>query len=135
MRRLRPLAAASVALVLLAGLSGCSKTDSATSVTETGATLNGRVHPRGGPTEWWFEYGRTTSYGSTTPRTDAGTANEPQPVSWRVTGLTPGTTYHFRLCDHYGTDPGPHCGDDGTFTTSSGRLQPGFQELVAFSGL
>jgi glucose/arabinose dehydrogenase len=135
MALLRPLAALLVALVLIVGLGGCSITDAPTSVTETGATLNGRVHPRQGPTEWWFEWGTTSAYGNTTPRTDAGTADEVQRVSRRITGLTAGTTYHYRLCDLHGDDPEPQCGDDVAFTTPSGRLRPGFQEVVAFSGL
>jgi multidrug efflux pump subunit AcrA (membrane-fusion protein) len=65
-------------------------TDSATSVMTTTAQLDGSV---GGAGSYWFQYGTTTSYGSTT-------ASESTPggaVSADVTGLSPDTTYIFRL--------------------------------------
>ena len=34
----------------------------------TSATLNGTVNPGGAATDWWFEYGTSTSYGSKTRR-------------------------------------------------------------------
>ena len=39
-------------------------TGSATSVTETGETLNGTVNPNGTGTKYYSEYGTSTSYGS-----------------------------------------------------------------------
>src|SRR5215211_9328316 len=97
MRLLR--SAALAALLVVLGLAGCSVTERASSVTETGATLSGFVDPRGGPGTWWFEWGRTTAYGNETAHQDAGTEQQLKRVSVRVTGLTPDTTYHFRLCD------------------------------------
>src|SRR6266478_270411 len=38
-------------------------TSPATSVTPTGATLNGTVDPSGRPTTWYFQYGTSTGYG------------------------------------------------------------------------
>ena len=128
-------AAAAAALLVVLVMAGCSVTGGATLITETGATLNGLLHPRGGPGAWWFEYGRTTSYGSETPHQDAGTEQQLKEVSVRVTGLTPDTTYHYRLCDLHQGDGAPQCGDDGTFTTGSNRLPAGFAEEVAFRGL
>jgi glucose/arabinose dehydrogenase len=127
---------AAVVIAVAAGLalSGCAVTQTATSVTESGATLGGVVHPQGAPTTWWFEYGPTTAYGSETAHEDAGSGAGWVPVSKRVTGLAAGTTYHFRACEIGGTRS-RHCGEDRTFTTASGRLQPGFTETVAFSGL
>lgn len=60
------------------------------------ATVNGRVDPAGSETNWWFEYGRTSSLGR---RTSSGSV---QPgtvarVAARLTGLTAGTRYWFRL--------------------------------------
>jgi glucose/arabinose dehydrogenase len=129
-RRRVAIASCLAALVLL---SGCAVTDGpATSVTETGATLPGRVHPLGDPTTWWFEYGTTTAYGSETAHeTVAGSGLTP--VSKRVTGLAPGTIYHYRLCSAF--PQGDACGEDRTFATASNRLPAGFAETVAFSGL
>ena len=62
-------AAIASCLAALVLLSGCAVTDGpATSVTETGATLPGRVHPHGEQITWWFEYGTTTGYGFKTAR-------------------------------------------------------------------
>ena len=88
-------------------------------------TLNGTINPSGSATSWQFEFGPTTSYGSTTPLTDAGAANRAAPVSYRVGGLTPGTTYHYRLTAVRGAPRFP--GADATFTTavvSASRHQP-----------
>jgi hypothetical protein len=57
--------------------------------------LNGHVDPRGGPTTWWFEYGRTMAYGKSTSHRSAGTTAAD--VSRIITGLRPSTDYHARL--------------------------------------
>ncbi len=41
--------------------------------------------------------GLTTAYGSTTTEMDAGTGLDPVAVNAALTGLTPGTVYHFRV--------------------------------------
>ena len=88
-------------------------TEAATDVTATSATLNGRVVTDGGARTYYFEYGTTTAYGQ---RTQGGTATGGGPngkdVSETVSGLQPGTTYHFRLVV---SDAPP--GNDQTFTT------------------
>jgi hypothetical protein len=73
-------------------------TASATSVTSTTATLNGTVNANGATTTTSFEYGLTTAYGTTlagSPPTVTG--NTATPVTVGITGLLPGTTYHFRI--------------------------------------
>jgi hypothetical protein len=42
------------------------ETHDATPLGTTGLTVNGVVHPHGVPTRYWFEYGPTAQYGSTT---------------------------------------------------------------------
>jgi streptogramin lyase len=68
-----------------------------TALRPTSVTLNGTLNPNGLPTSYWAECGRTTSYGTATPRQDAGAATGDQPISVAVTGLRPGTRYHCRL--------------------------------------
>lgn len=89
----------------------------ATSVTATGATINGTVNANNASTTATFEYGLTTSYGTSvnaTPNTVTGyTATS---VSFAITGLTPNTTYHFRVKGVNAT--GTSNGLDLTFTTS-----------------
>ncbi len=70
--------------------------DIATGVTSTGMTFNGRVMPGGLATTYWFEYGGTTAYGSTTPVQNLAAGSASVNVSAIVTGLTL-TSYHFRL--------------------------------------
>jgi hypothetical protein len=61
------------------------------------ATVNGSVNPNGLGTKYHFEYGETTGYGSSTPEHEAGAGTSAVPVSATVTGLKPGTTYHYDL--------------------------------------
>jgi hypothetical protein len=72
-------------------------TGSATAICNTAATLQGSVNPRGLATNYHFDYGKTTTYGLTTPVTAAGSGTTAKNVSAHITGLAPGTTYHFRL--------------------------------------
>jgi hypothetical protein len=62
----------------------------------TSATLNGTVNPNGSSTTVYFQYGTTTSYGSTTPN-QTFTGSTTWNVSSNISGLTPFTTYHFRI--------------------------------------
>jgi hypothetical protein len=103
----------------------------ASSITTTGATLNGTVNANGSQTAFHFEYGTTTAYGATAPAPDgdAGTAQGDASVSAPVTGLAPATTYHFRLVADNGTD-GPQQGADQTFTTASAAA-PGATDITA----
>jgi hypothetical protein len=92
-------------------------TGSASSVTVSSATLNGSVDPNGRSTNWFFEYGTSTSYGSQTSTKSAGSGNSPLAVSAQITGLSAGKTYHFRLVAT--SDAGTTHGADASFVTSS----------------
>ena len=59
--------------------------------------LNGGVNPNGQPASYHFDYGRTTSYGSSTSSASAGSGSSQVAVSRSVSGLAKNTTYHFRL--------------------------------------
>jgi hypothetical protein len=92
-------------------------TGAASAVTQTSATLNASVNPNGVEVgECKFEYGATTSYGSSAPCTPApGSGTNPVAVSAAVTGLSPNTTYHFTVvAKNVG---GTSSGSDQTFTT------------------
>ncbi|MCK9218721.1 MAG: T9SS type A sorting domain-containing protein [Bacteroidales bacterium] len=93
-------------------------TTAATSVTSTGATLNGTVDAGGAPTTVTFDYGLTSAYGTTvagTPNTVTG--NGATPVSATITGLTVNTTYHYRVKSINSVGTGN--GLDMTFLTTS----------------
>jgi phosphodiesterase/alkaline phosphatase D-like protein len=72
-------------------------TAAVTSVGSTTAVLNGVVDPKGRATNWWFEYGTSTRYGTKTPVRNAGSGTSAVPVATPVTGLQPGVRYHARL--------------------------------------
>ena len=93
----------------------------ATGVTATGLTLRADVHTSvAGPVTYWFEYGKTDSYASATPkRTIASEANESHPVSEPLTGLDPDTSYRFRVCasDLEEDPPRVNCSGAASFGT------------------
>ncbi len=74
-------------------------TGAAASVAQTTATLNATVNPNGAEvTSCEFEYGTTTSYGSTASCSPApGSGTSAVSVSASLSGLTPNTAYHFRI--------------------------------------
>ena len=98
------LAILGAALVVV--LSGCSaKTTSASNVTQTSATLNGKLYwnDGDGPGEWWWEYSGnngvtwTPTAHSSFPKLSCSSNPCSGPVSRDVTGLTPNTRYLFRI--------------------------------------
>lgn len=95
-----------------------AQTDPATAITLTAATLNGSLDPEGFATTYHFEYGPTTSYGTSTATVNAGSDPGATPVSTGIASLTPGTVYHFRLVatNSFGTT----MGSDETFRASTG---------------
>ncbi len=78
------------------------QTEAASSVGETGVTLNGSVNPEGEKlTECYFEYGPGSSfgeaYGQSKPCEQTPEGTSFVPVSAQLTGLQPHTSYHYRL--------------------------------------
>jgi hypothetical protein len=92
-------------------------TGTASPITTTGATLGGAVNPNGAVATAAFEYGLTSSYGSTANAAPSpGSATTPVNVSAVLDGLVPNRTYHFRLTAT--NAGGSSAGDDATFTTA-----------------
>jgi hypothetical protein len=96
-----------------------AETGPAADVTATLATLTGRISAFD-RASYHFEYGPTTAYGSETPPAPVGRTFR-QPVTASVTGLSAGTTYHYRLVAVDETDKNDKLrfGADGTFTTAA----------------
>ncbi len=91
-------------------------TSGASGVGPTAATLGGTVNPNGQATDWYVEYGTSTSYGTKTATTSAGSGTTSKSVSIAVGSLTPGKTYHFRLVAK--SSAGTTEGSDRTFVTA-----------------
>ncbi len=87
-------------------------------VTFTGNLLNSEVPAH---TEYWFEYGTSAGYGSSTTHTPIDLEKGDNLVSERVDGLSSGTHYHYRLC-HDVPNHDPACGKDQEATTGTGRV-------------
>jgi Ca2+-binding RTX toxin-like protein len=92
-------------------------TGAASSVTATSAAVVGTVNPNGRATTWWFEYGTSTRYGTRTSEQSAGSGTADVGASATLTGLAPGTTYHYRLVAR--SSAGTSYGQDGSFATAS----------------
>jgi len=92
-------------------------TSEATLVTHAEADLNATVNPNGGQvSECRFEYGRTSSYGSSAPCASLpGPVTGPVAVSAAIAGLVASAEYHFRIAIGY--PGGSATGGDLTFTT------------------
>jgi sugar lactone lactonase YvrE/phosphodiesterase/alkaline phosphatase D-like protein len=92
-------------------------TEAATDIGATQATLHGTLNPTGFFTIYYFEYGPTTSYGGKIPAFASSVGTSDIAVSQTPSGLSPGTSYHFRLVAESYT--GTEKGEDKTFTTSA----------------
>ena len=97
-------------------------TNSATSVSSDSAILNGTIDPNGKTTNYYFEYGVDTSYGSTTASANAGSGNSAISVNASISGLIPDTTYNYRLVAT--NSDGTSYGDNKTFSTTILYVDP-----------
>jgi sugar lactone lactonase YvrE len=129
-----------LALGELAGFQSVLTQGSAISQSHSSVMLNGTVNPNGFVTTASFEYGLTSTYGSSasvtlSPSNDTAEQN----VSAALTGLSPATLYYYRLTAS--NVDGTTSTSGGTFTTmsamstnadlsgltlSSGTLSPSF---------
>jgi len=94
-------------------------TNTPASITDISALLSGSVNPNGCTVTWNFEWGPSSSP-STYPNYQPITATNALytfTAEQKLSGLQPGTGYHFRLSatNSKGTTPGP----DKTFTTGT----------------
>jgi hypothetical protein len=97
-------------------------TQAATAIAADGATLNGTVNPGGEATAYTFEYGTNLSFGNITTIEFTGNGNSAVPVTAPLTGLSPNTTYYYRLVATNGTSTSN--GVVFAFTTSGPATPP-----------
>jgi len=84
-------------------------------ITASSAILYGTVNPNGLGTTYYFEYGTTAGYGSSTATESAGSGTNEIAVNAAVQGLTSKDTYHFRIVAN--NNAGTSFGDDKTFSS------------------
>ncbi len=110
--------------------------ESVANVTAETADLLGRVDPEFSATKYHFEYGPTSTYGTSVPvgERDAGETGGPFGVQGagpvHLTGLQPGSIYHYRLVATNGH--GTAFGADATFTTQSPAAAVGLLDGRAY---
>jgi sugar lactone lactonase YvrE len=112
-------------------------TGSANHIAATQVTLNGKINPFGLQTTYGFEYGETAAYGNTVPLAADGIAGNGRVLrsfSRVASGLSPGTTYHFRLVAKNAA--GTTAGEDQVFTpTAAGSEEVNCPNAALRTGL
>ncbi|HEX4465110.1 MAG TPA: hypothetical protein VH042_10770 [Solirubrobacterales bacterium] len=101
-----------------------------------GATLKATVYPYGLDTHYRFEYGATSTYGTSVPVPDgdAGSAAYPTavPAQQAISGLAANTTYHYRFVAS--NSDGPINSADQQFTTTGPAPTVSDQAATEVSG-
>ncbi|HEY0551974.1 MAG TPA: hypothetical protein VGF13_20385, partial [Verrucomicrobiae bacterium] len=100
---------------LLRGAKPLADTIGASNVTVTAANLHGLVTPKTAKTKTWFEWGLTTNYGQLTATQTLASGGIPLPVQQSLNGLSPVTTYQFRVVAK--NSDGTRRGTNVSFTT------------------
>jgi hypothetical protein len=108
-------------------------TGQATDVAQQTAKLSGTVNPNGTATTYTFQFGTSASYGAETTPASAGTGTTSSTVSASLSGLAPGTTYHYRITAT-NSDGQSTSGVDRTLTTLSRASSLGLFGHTAFVG-
>jgi len=113
-------------------------TNDASSITSISVQLNGNLDSIGGLScQVWFEYGKTTSYGSSTPKQSKSSTGS---FNQAISSLDPNTIYHFRACASkdliifalaYNTTPGDPKWNPICDLNSDGAI--GFPDLIIFA--
>lgn len=83
-------------------------------ISDTTATLAGTVTANAQATSYHFEWGSTTSYGTSTALTAVGSGSSAQSVTASISGLASAASYHYRLVATNGS--GTTNGRDAVFT-------------------
>jgi len=99
-------------------------------ITTDNATINGAVNPNGDNTVAWFEWGTNSGLSpfNKTPDQTLGSGTADIPVTSKLTGLTSGTTYYFRVA---ASNPaGTVKGTIVSFVTAAPNTPPAVQTLA-----
>lgn len=130
MRRFAALGVVTLSLLASTGVLAASSqaavptvaTGATSNIADTRATFNGTVNPQGEETNFSVQYGTTTNYGRQTRPVSVGSDAGDRAVAADVDGLTPGTTYHYRVLATNAS--GTTFGADATFRTTGNAPAP-----------
>ncbi len=100
---------------VLDGLAPAATTQPASGVTIGGAQLNAAVNPGNLDTDWYFEFGPTTNYGSFSATNTLTADTNTAAVSSAVLGLLAAALYHYRAVAS--NSAGISLGQDMSFST------------------
>ena len=98
-------------------------------ISDATARVVGQVDPRNSQTSYWFEYGPADCASNPCQSfplgqdADAGSSGAAVTLGQTLTGLQPGSTYHYRIVAANGS--GMTFGSDRTFTTASASIPAG----------
>jgi phosphodiesterase/alkaline phosphatase D-like protein len=113
--RQRPIGAGADIGAYEAPLPPTATTGAAGAITDTSAGVDATTNPRTVSTQYWIEYGTSDSLGEETGRQAAGSGSINVSRTFTLTGLLPGTTYHYRAVAS--NEWGRVDGDTQTFQT------------------
>ncbi len=94
-------------------------TSEPSNILSNGATLGGSVNVRGLAGSAYFQYGLTTSYGSSTSPVTLTASSAVQPVTQTLSSLSANTTYYYRVVAT--NADGITFGEDKTFKTAASK--------------
>ena len=112
-----PTPASAAGTTSTAATAPSATTGSPSDIGQSSATLSGTVNPNGQDTTDYFQYGTTTTYGTQTSPASVGSGTTPVGVHQSIVGLSPNTTYHYRLVAQ--SSAGTTNGADQTLTTAT----------------
>jgi hypothetical protein len=112
----------------LSALVPTATTNTATNVTSISATLNGTVNANNRSTTVWFDYGKASSSYDKQSSIESVTGSSDTTVSITISGLSPATTYYYRIAAESGA--GTSYGDELSFTTLPDTTIPTGYTLV-----
>ncbi|MBP9759784.1 MAG: hypothetical protein KBD24_00255 [Candidatus Pacebacteria bacterium] len=98
-------------------------TGSATNITTTGTTLNGTINPIGIASGGFFQWGLSTGFGNQTSNdVSPGASTSPMPISAILSGLSPATTYYYRIVGANAQAGSQVFGETKNFNTAQGTV-------------
>jgi hypothetical protein len=113
-------ASALIATPALAASTPTVTSVSAQSITTNSAALHAEIDPNGTATTYFFQFGLTTAYGTTSVQKSAGKGTKAIDAAIEATALLPGTVYHYRVVAENAA--GETVGNASSVTTNSAVL-------------